>query len=213
MKILADSQSRRILSLACEGDASFALSEEEPSNLFSRTGLGDGLTFTDSYTQGTNLASATGNRAPSGGTVNTPNNSEVAESIKLTMKALKEYLGLRSASEKEKLQFIGAELGRIVSRNIPTSESIEGVLDEISGFWNSNSLGEMEVVRGTPLTCTIRNCYDCIAAQAGETLCGFKEGFINAILQEKVAGQGAVEEIECCGTGASSCKFAVTQLG
>jgi len=159
------------------------------------------------------LASATGNRAPSGGTVNTPNNSEVAESIKLTMKALKEYLGLKSGSEKEKLQFIGSEFGRIVSRSIVASRNIEDALDEISGFWNGRGLGEMEVIRGTPLTFTIRNCYDCIAAQAGETLCGFKEGFINTILQENVGPGGKVEEIECCGTGASSCKFAVTQLG
>lgn len=128
------------------------------------------------------------------------------------MKALKEYLGLRSGSEREKLQFIGSEFGQIASRNIAASESLENALDQISGFWNGQGLGEMGVVKGTPLTFTIRNCYDCIAAQAGDTLCGFKEGFINAILQETVPAQGTVEEIECCGTGASSCRFAVTRL-
>jgi len=158
------------------------------------------------------LATAMGNRPSTGGTLRTPSNNEVAESIKLTMKALKEYLGLRSGSERQKLQFIGSEFGQIVSRNIVTSESIENALDEISGFWNGHGLGEMEVIRGTPLTFTIRNCYDCIAAQAGDTLCAFKEGFINAILQETVPAQGTVEEIECCGTGASSCRFAVTRL-
>ncbi|HEY4823359.1 MAG TPA: V4R domain-containing protein [Candidatus Bathyarchaeia archaeon] len=158
------------------------------------------------------MATAMGNRPSTGGTLRTPSNNEVAESIKLTMKALKEYLGLRSGSERQKLQFIGSEFGQIVSRNIVTSESIENVLDEISGFWNGHGLGEMEVIKGTPLTFTIRNCYDCIAAQAGDTLCAFKEGFINAILQETVPAQGTVEEIECCGTGASSCRFAVTRL-
>jgi len=158
------------------------------------------------------LATAMGNRPSTGGTLRTPSNNEVAESIKLTMKALKEYLGLRSGSERQKLQFIGSEFGQIVSRNIVTSESIENALDEISGFWNGQGLGEMEVIKGTPLTFTIRNCYDCIAAQAGDTLCAFKEGFINAILQETVPAQGTVEEIECCGTGASSCRFAVTRL-
>jgi len=147
-----------------------------------------------------------------GGTIKAVGNDEVAASIKLTMKALKEYLGLKSGSEREKLQFIGSEFGRIVSRGMAPSDNIEEVLEEIRVFWTGHSLGEMEVIRGTPLTFTIRNCYDCIAAQAGDTLCSFKEGFINAIFIEKVAPQATVEETECCGTGASSCRFTVTPV-
>lgn len=138
-------------------------------------------------------------------------NDEVAESIKLTMKALKEYLGLKSGSEKEKLRFIGSELGRIAARQIPQSGTIEEALEGISAFWNGKGLGEMEVVQGTPMSFAIRNCFDCIAAQAGDTLCAFKEGFINAVLRENLAGRASVEETECCGTGASSCRFTVTQ--
>ena len=147
-----------------------------------------------------------------GGKIKAVGNDEVAASIKLTMKALKEYLGLKSGSEREKLQFIGSEFGRIVSRGMAPSDSIEEVLEEVRVFWTGHSLGEMEVIRGTPLTFTIRNCYDCIAAQAGDTLCAFKEGFINAIFIEKVAPQATVEETECCGTGASSCRFTVTPV-
>ena len=147
-----------------------------------------------------------------GGKIKAVGNDEVAASIKLTMKALKEYLGLKSGSEREKLQFIGSEFGRIVSRGMAPSDSIEEVLEEVRVFWTGHSLGEMEVIRGTPLTFTIRNCYDCIAAQAGDTLCAFKEGFINAIFIEKVAPQATVEETECCGTGASSCRFTVTPI-
>ena len=147
-----------------------------------------------------------------GGKIKAVGNDEVAASIKLTMKALKEYLGLKSGSEREKLQFIGSEFGRIVSRGMAPSDSLEEVLEEVRVFWTGHSLGEMEVIRGTPLTFTIRNCYDCIAAQAGDTLCAFKEGFINAIFIEKVAPQATVEETECCGTGASSCRFTVTPI-
>ena len=150
-------------------------------------------------------------RLPSGDAGTELDNDEVAASIKLTMKALKEYLGLKSGSERQKLQFIGSEFGRIANRGIAASDSVEGVLEEIGHFWNRQGLGEMEIIAGTPLTFTIRNCFDCIAAQAGETLCGFKEGFINAILRENVAAKGTVEEVECCGTGADTCKFAVTQ--
>ena len=158
------------------------------------------------------MAVVRNDKPPSGGTIKAVGNDEVAASIKLTMKALKEYLGLKSGSEREKLQFIGSEFGRIVSRGMAPSDSIEEVLEEVRVFWTGHSLGEMEVIRGTPLTFTIRNCYDCIAAQAGDTLCAFKEGFINAIFIEKVAPQATVEETECCGTGASSCRFTVTPV-
>ncbi len=158
------------------------------------------------------MAAIRSDKTPSGETSELLGENEVAESIKLTMKALKEYLGLKSSSEKEKLRFIGSELGRIASRQIAPSSNIEEALEGISGFWNGKGLGEMEVIQGTPLTFTIRNCFDCIAAQAGDTLCGFKEGFINAVLRENLTGRATVEETECCGTGSSTCRFTVTQL-
>ncbi len=136
---------------------------------------------------------------------------EIAESIKVTMKALKDYFGLRSGSQKERLRVIGSEFGHMVSRNIALSEDVENVLEEVGRFWTTHGLGEMQILAEEPLTFAMRDCYDCIGAQAGETLCAFKEGFINAILNEK-AVLGTVEEVECCGTGAETCKFTVTQF-
>ena len=151
------------------------------------------------------------NKPESGQSIRTIGEDEIAESVKVIMKALKEYFGLRlDPSQRERLRVIGSEFGHMASRHIPSSDSVAKTLDEVRVFWTSHGLGEMELANEQPLTVTIRNCYDCIAAQAGETLCSFEEGFINTILSEKLAGLGRVEEIECCGTGAERCKFAVT---
>ena len=134
---------------------------------------------------------------------------EIAESVKVTMKALKEFFGLKAASRRELLKSVGAEFGHIVARNITDSKDPQVILDKITVFWNTHGLGEMEATKEDRFTFTVRNCYDCLGASAGDTLCGFKEGFINAILSDRTGGIGSVEEIECCGSGAESCKFHV----
>ena len=134
---------------------------------------------------------------------------EVAESIKVTMRALNDFFGSRTASKEGRLRAVGAEFGHMVARNIARSENPTVLLGEIARFWNDNGLGEMALSKTRPLTFTVRNCYDCLGAQAGEPLCSFKEGFINAIFSDIAGGMGLVDEIECCGSGAPACKFIV----
>ncbi len=134
---------------------------------------------------------------------------EIAESIKVTMRALKDYFGLKSGSQRERLRVIGSEFGHLVSRNIASSKRPKNVLREVSSFWTAHGLGEMDVSEDRPLTFSMRDCFDCVGTRADETLCGFKEGFINAILNDKSIRLGSVREVECCGSGAETCKFTI----
>ncbi len=134
---------------------------------------------------------------------------EIAESVKVTMKALKDFYGLRASSKQARLRSLGSEFGHIVARNISNSDKPEVVLSQIASFWNNYGLGEMQIEKGDPVTFTLRNCYDCIGASAGDLLCGFKEGFVSAILNDRTGGMGSVDEIECCGSGAENCRFRV----
>lgn len=158
------------------------------------------------------MAVERGSKPPGEWMIKARHPDEIAESVKVTMKALKDYFGLKSGSQRERLRVIGSEFGHMVSRNIAPSDKVENVLEEIRVFWTAHGLGEMEFLEDDPLTFTMRDCYDCIGAQAGETLCAFKEGFISAIINEKAQALGTVEELECCGTGAETCKFTVTRF-
>lgn len=140
------------------------------------------------------------------------NYDEIAESVKITMKALKDFFGVRASSKQARLRAIGSEFGHIVARNISSSKNPELVLAEIASFWNGYGLGEMEIRKGDPTTFTLRNCYDCIGTESGDLLCGFKEGFVNAILSDRTGGMGSVEEVECCTMGHENCLFKVTKL-
>lgn len=136
-------------------------------------------------------------------------NDEIAESVKVTMKALKEFYGVRGGSKQGRLRAVGSEFGHIVARNISKSNNPDSVLREIASFWNGYGLGEMNIEDGHPTTFTLRNCYDCIGTESGELLCGFKEGFVNAIINDRTGGLGSVQEIECCTMGKENCRFTV----
>ena len=136
-------------------------------------------------------------------------NDEIAESVKITMKALKDFFGVRGVSKQARLRAVGSEFGHIVARNISSSNDPDTVLAEIASFWNDYGLGEMEIEKADPTTFTLRNCYDCIGVESGDLLCGFKEGFVNAILNDRTGGIGSVEEVECCAMGRENCRFRV----
>jgi len=81
---------------------------------------------------------------------------EIAESIKVTMKALNDFFGSRVASKEGRLRAVGSEFGHMVAKNITRSDNPTVLLSEIASFWNTNGLGEMEIVKGQPLTFTVR---------------------------------------------------------
>jgi predicted hydrocarbon binding protein len=139
-------------------------------------------------------------------------NDEIAESVKITMDALKDFFGIRGASRQARLRAVGSEFGHIVARNISNSKDPDTVLDEIASFWNSYALGEMEITRGDSTTFTLRNCCDCLGVESGDLMCSFKEGFVNAIINDRTGGIGSVEEFECCTMGHETCRFRVKTL-
>ncbi len=55
-------------------------------------------------------------------TIEARHEDEIAESVTVTMKAPKDFFGLKSASRQGRLRSVGAEFGHIVARNITDSK-------------------------------------------------------------------------------------------
>lgn len=145
-------------------------------------------------------------------TIEARQSDEIAESVKVTMQALKDFVGVRDSSKQAHLRSIGSEFGHLISRNISNSRNPQDVIKEIAHFWNEYSLGEMEFERGKATTFRLRHCYDCLGDERGDALCGFKEGFVNAILSDRTGGVASVQETECCSSGGDSCTFEVKMV-
>jgi predicted hydrocarbon binding protein len=110
------------------------------------------------------------------------------------------------------LKEIGKTIGKQIVETI-TAESLDGVLNELSEFWDHHKLGHLEVVSNTPLTIVIKDCYECgMMPDVGKTLCAQDEGILEVIFESKFGKPYRIKEIECHGTGHPHCKFIVTVL-
>lgn len=102
---------------------------------------------------------------------------------------------------------IGTKIGMIFE-----SRDSEGVLNELSVFWENHKLGNMSVMEDSMLTILVNNCYHCSKMpNVGKTLCSMDEGIIEGIFLSRLNLDCEAREIECYGTGYRHCKFVVEE--
>lgn len=90
------------------------------------------------------------------------------------------------------------------------SEDCDGILDELSFFWEHHKLGDMTFIEADRPTLVVSNCYHCSKMpNVGKTLCSMDEGIIEGVFSSKLNRHCNVKETECCGTGHNHCKFVV----
>lgn len=138
---------------------------------------------------------------------------EEANLLKLSMQSLKEHYGLKPGKHSNPAREIGRQLGRDLANKL-SATSLDTAIDELAAYWIQNGIGEMSWQDRSQLLLKIQDCSDCLgkAYGAGFTLCPFKEGFLEAVLQARTGNTFKVREIECCGTQAPNCLFQINQV-
>ncbi|MGM0510361.1 MAG: V4R domain-containing protein [Thermoplasmatota archaeon] len=105
------------------------------------------------------------------------------------------------------LREIGRDAGRSIAKDFESDE-IDGLLEEISTFWDKNGLGDMEIAGQGEVI--VHDCFDCgDMPDVEETLCSLDEGMIEGIIEEKTGRIVEVREKECYGKGNDHCKFCI----
>ena len=118
--------------------------------------------------------------------------------------------GLTNFDLSPVLREIGKTIGEEVAKTF-TSKNLDGLLNDLSNFWETHKLGHLEVVSKTPITLVVTECYECSGfPNVGKCLCAQDEGIIETIFEAKFNKSCKVEESECHGTGHPHCKFNVT---
>jgi predicted hydrocarbon binding protein len=140
---------------------------------------------------------------------------EEASILKLSMKTLKNHYGLNPGKYRRPVRSIGYQLGMELSRVLSNEslKDIDSIVKELSSYWVKYGLGEMFWADRAEMKLAIQFCSDCIgrAYGAGYTICPFKEGLLEAILESKLGKKYRVTEVECCGTQESNCVFRIEQ--
>lgn len=142
---------------------------------------------------------------------------EEAAVIKLSMRTLKEHYGLNPGKFSKPTRDIGYQLGIELFKRVTKLQAnhcIEDVVSELNRYWVQNGIGEISWYDRDNLLLAIQYCSDCLGRGygAGYTLCPFKEGLIEAVLESALGGSFSVKEIECCGTQASNCLFKIESI-
>lgn len=143
---------------------------------------------------------------------------EQAAIIKLSMQTLKMHYGLNPGKFREPVRKIGYQLGSELARILLEQKKVsdvDGVVNELAQYWLHYGIGEMHWVDRGEMLLAIQFCSDCLGRGygAGYTICPFKEGLFEAVIQSKLGKNYHVEELECCGTQATNCLFKIESNG
>lgn len=91
--------------------------------------------------------------------------------------------------------------------------NVEDLLNQLSDFWVSNLLGEIDEVEfesENKISFNVYECFECShMPDIGQPVCKFDEGVLTEILVKKLNHPVSVKEIECYATGADHCRFEV----
>ncbi len=112
---------------------------------------------------------------------------------------------------KPLLKKMGNDIGTKIGQGFK-SKDYEGILNELSFFWEYQRLGDMTVIEDDEHVILVNNCYHCSKMpNIGKTVCSMDEGIIEGVISSKLKQDCNVKETECNGTGHHHCKFVVEE--
>lgn len=112
---------------------------------------------------------------------------------------------------KPLLKTMGNDIGAKIGQGFK-SKDYEGILNELSFFWEFHRLGDMTVIEDDEHVILVNNCYHCSKMpNVGKTVCSMDEGIIEGVISSKLKHDCNVKETECNGTGHRHCKFVVEE--
>lgn len=102
---------------------------------------------------------------------------------------------------------IGSDIGESLSSNFQSTD-LDGVLLDITNFWDQHDMGNVSVIDTEPLAVIVHNCFDCKSMPVvGKTLCSFDEGLLEGIIFGTLGLNCTIKETECFGNGYQHCLF------
>ena len=109
------------------------------------------------------------------------------------------------------LQNAGYKVGQTFNDQLKSSVT-EDLLQNISQFWEKNSLGKVVVENNIPLTIRVYDCFECGDLPViGRPACAFESGILTSIFSQHFNQKMEVDEIKCYAQGDDYCCFEITK--
>ncbi len=120
-------------------------------------------------------------------------------------RSLIELLGINSEPVFESL---ATSIGEEMSSSFKSSSPV-ALVNELSEFWEDNSLGELKIVNKDPLTIQVSQLFKCGSKKTRKPhiFCGFIRSMLNTVIQKQLKGKGGIVRHECLGESDGHCNM------
>ncbi|NYB51017.1 MAG: ArsR family transcriptional regulator [Methanobacteriaceae archaeon] len=103
----------------------------------------------------------------------------------------------------------GLKVGEALYEKVKDPD-MEKFLTNISSFWETHSLGRIEVKNLNPLTISVEDCFECSGLPyLGRPACAFDSGILESLFSLYHEEEAKVSETECYALGDSACRFVI----
>lgn len=138
-----------------------------------------------------------------------PCEGDVAAMYRLFFSTIRLTLMNRGFSIDPILHLAGRKAGELLYPCV-RAPTIEGMVNRVATLWESNGLGSVELEDWSPLTLSIRDCFECIDLPvSGSPACAFESGILSSLFSRYYSQQMQAIETHCYAMGNNHCRFEV----
>ncbi|MCC7550279.1 MAG: ArsR family transcriptional regulator [Methanobacterium sp.] len=103
----------------------------------------------------------------------------------------------------------GLKVGKALYEKVK-HQNMDNFLENIATFWETHSLGSVEVKSLQPLTISVQDCFECSGLPyLGRPACAFDSGILESLFSLYNQEEVKVMETECYALGDKQCRFVI----
>jgi hypothetical protein len=103
----------------------------------------------------------------------------------------------------------GLKVGEALYEKIKDPD-MDKFLRNIANFWETHSLGSVEIKTFQPLTISVQDCFECSGLPyLGRPACAFDSGILESLFSKYNKEKIRVRETKCYALGDNSCRFVI----
>lgn len=107
------------------------------------------------------------------------------------------------------LREAGLKVGEALYEKVKDPD-LNTFLGNIANFWQTHSLGNVEVKTLNPLTISVQDCFECSGLPyLGRPACAFDSGILESLFTLYNKEEAKVKETECYALGDKACRFII----
>jgi len=103
----------------------------------------------------------------------------------------------------------GLKVGEALYKKVKDPD-MDKFLGNIANFWETHSLGSVEIKNFQPLTISVQDCFECSGLPyLGRPACAFDSGILESLFSKYNKEKIRVRETKCYALGDNSCRFVI----